>query len=206
MAPSNRLPSRAATSPLRRFVRVLIALVGLAVLPAPSRAQGSYDRAIELVGLGRIAAAVAEARTIDDPLLAAQALVYANFSGRDYAEALRAAEAGLAASADVPGDGARLWLADRAIAAALYFEATERAAPWVDTLESEVGELPEGEGRDAWMGAVDAHRSALAERVQAEEDRHEAVARARWTALGVAAFALGLGLFLCLGGSRTADV
>ena len=79
------------------------------------------------------------------------------------------------------------------------FEARERAQAWCETLADEVAELPPGENRDAWQGAVEAHRNALDGMVEAERMREAAVDRARWTALAVAAGALGLGAIFCFG-------
>ena len=159
-------------------------------------APGDYDVAIAHVGEGRYADALAEAETIADPLLRAQALVYANFSGRDYAAALVAAEDGLAVPETGDDPSARLWLADRAVAAALYFEASERALRWLDWLAARVATLDDASVQDAWAGAVDAHRAALVAIDERALARTQAVDRARWTALSIAIVAFVAGAIL----------
>lgn len=179
-----------------RIAAVTVLLAATAVARA-GNADERYDRAMAAVADGRYAAAVEEARAIEEPLLRAQALVYAYFRGRDYAAALTAAEAGLASAGDdETGLDARLWLADRALAAATYFEAVERARRWFAWLDERVAALPEGELRASWSAAVRAHGETIAELERAERERADAVGRARRAALLLAGLALGLGAFL----------
>lgn len=158
----------------------------------------AYERAMEAVAQGRYAAALDQARAVEDPLLRAQATVYACFRGRDYAGALRAAEAGLAVPERAPADErpARVWLADRAAAAASYFEATGALARALDRLAELVAGLPAGREHDEWEDAVEAHREALDALLAAEAERARAVQRARVVALATALSATLFGLFL----------
>ena len=171
--------------------------------------QASYDQAMALAAAGELAAAQREAGAIADPLLRAQALCYVCFRGRDYAAALAAAEAALQGAPAPESAEARaapdawLWLAERAAAAALYFEATDRAGRWIDELGERLAGLPEGEARAGWSAAHAAHAAEL-ERLELRElAREDSVRRARGVAIGVLG-AAALALFALARGPEPA--
>lgn len=135
---------------------------------------------------GEFAAAQERALAEPDPLTRSRALVWLHYRARDFVAARSAAETGLALA---PQD---LWLAERALASALWLRDPQGASRSLGRLEALLGAAPE-ERAAPFRGGLEEARASVA-RLRSDT---EAARGARHRSVGVAGVLLG-GMVLLL--------
>jgi hypothetical protein len=151
---------------------------------ASSTAQGFSD-ALELARAGRVHDALATARSIPDPLAAAQAEVHVRWAGGDLVGALASGEVAIER---FPSD---LYLLEQCGQLAAALGASEKATAHSEALDAALrASTLSDEERKTWQARATALREeALAAETRMHE-RSRALTRAHWTVLGAGSFVL----------------
>lgn len=145
--------------------------------------EGEFARALEIV------------RAESDPLSALRAQVWLDFRARDFAGAQRSVQAALALAPE------ELWLAERAVACALWQRDAQLAQHHLAGFESVFDRAPESRRGDFRAALADAQVQA-ALLVSGEQRAQAALARARAVALGLLTLAVATLAWLALGMHR----
>lgn len=154
------------------------ACLAIVLFARAAKADG-FDEALVHCQRGAYSAAVAVAKTVDDPIRRAQALVWTHQEAGDWVGADRIAQEALQAH---PGDS---WLAERRVNYAVTLGRSDllpqRLEQWEQALSLEG---PASEQRAAGLARLAAMREQSEELVQARGARGAAITRAKGVTLG----------------------